>query len=52
MIKELKPKGEPKRRNQRRIQSISANLIAKGLISIEELAAKVADIEQRKDVLP
>ena len=37
---------------QRRIQSISANLIAKGLISIEELAAKVADIEQRKNVLP
>ena len=37
---------------QRRIQSISTNLIAKGLISIEELAAKVADIEQRKDVLP
>jgi hypothetical protein len=32
---------------QRRIQSISTNLIAKGLISIEELAAKVADIERR-----
>jgi len=37
---------------QRRILSISTNLIAKGLVSIEEVAARVADIEQRKDVLP
>jgi len=37
---------------ERRIQSISGNLIAKGVISIEELAARLADIEQRTDVLP
>jgi hypothetical protein len=37
---------------QRRIQSISSNLVLKGIVSIEELAARVADIEQRKDVLP
>ena len=37
---------------QRRIQSISGNLILKGVITIEALAAKVAEIEQRPDVLP
>jgi len=37
---------------ERRIQSISNNLVLKGIVSIEELAARVAEIEQRTDVLP
>lgn len=37
---------------ERRMVSISNNLLAKGLITVDELAAKLADIEQRKEVLP
>ena len=37
---------------ERRMLSISNNLILKGLITVEELAAKIAEIEARKDVLP
>ena len=37
---------------ERRMLAISNNLILKGLITVDELAAKLADIESRKDVLP
>jgi hypothetical protein len=37
---------------ERRILAISNNLILKGVFSVEELAAKIADIEQRTDPLP
>ena len=37
---------------ERRILAISNNLILKGVISVDELAAKIADIEQRADPLP
>lgn len=38
--------------SERRILALSHNLIAKGVISIEELAAKIKQVEQRKDQLP
>jgi hypothetical protein len=38
--------------SERRILALSNNLIAKGVFSIEELAAKLQQIEQRKDQLP
>ena len=37
---------------ERRILAMSNNLILKGIISVEELAAKLAEIETRKDPLP
>jgi hypothetical protein len=37
---------------ERRILSISNNLILKGILTVDELAAKMAEIEARKDPLP
>jgi hypothetical protein len=37
---------------ERRMLSVSNNLLLKGVITVEELAAKIAEIEQRKDPLP
>lgn len=37
---------------ERRILAISNNLILKGIISVEDLAAKMAEIGARKDPLP
>ena len=37
---------------ERRILAISNNLILKGVISVEALAAKMAEIGERKDPLP
>ena len=37
---------------ERRMLSMSNNLILKGVITIEELAHKIAEIESRKDPLP
>ncbi|HEY0338688.1 MAG TPA: hypothetical protein VGC70_15195 [Burkholderiales bacterium] len=37
---------------ERRMLSMSNNLILKGVITIDELAPKIADIENRKDPLP
>ena len=37
---------------ERRMLSISNNLILKGVITVEELASKLAEVERRKDVLP
>ena len=37
---------------ERRMLSISNNLILKGVLTVDELAAKLAEIEQRPDPLP
>ena len=37
---------------ERRMLSISNNLILKGIVTVEELAAKIAEVEDRGDVLP
>ena len=37
---------------ERRMLSISNNLILKGVVTVDELASKIAQIEQRKDPLP
>ena len=37
---------------ERRIMAMANNLILKGIISVEELAKKLAEIEQRKEQLP
>jgi hypothetical protein len=37
---------------ERRMLSVSNNLILKGIITVEELASKLAEIDERKDVLP
>ena len=37
---------------ERRILAMSNNLILKGIISVDELAAKLAEIERRADPLP
>ena len=37
---------------ERRMLSMSNNLILKGVITVEELAAKMAEIEAREDPLP
>ena len=37
---------------ERRILAMSNNLILKGVISVEELAAKMAEIDVRTDPLP
>lgn len=37
---------------ERRMLAISNNLILKGIVSVDELAAKLAEIEQRTDPLP
>jgi hypothetical protein len=37
---------------ERRMLSVSNNLILKGVITVEELAAKIAEIESREDPLP
>src|SRR5689334_22049069 len=37
---------------ERRMLSISNNLILKGIITVEELASKMAEIERRENVLP
>ena len=37
---------------ERRMLSITNNLLMKGIITVEELAAKIAEIESRKDPLP
>jgi hypothetical protein len=37
---------------ERRILSVSNNLILKGVITVDELASKLAEIERRADVLP
>jgi len=36
----------------RRIQSIANNLILKGILTVDEIAAKMADIERRPEQLP
>ena len=37
---------------ERRILAMSNNLILKGVVSVDELAVKIAEIEQRADPLP
>ena len=37
---------------ERRILAMSNNLILKGVVSVDDLAAKIAEIEQRADPLP
>jgi hypothetical protein len=37
---------------ERRMLSISNNLLLKGIITVEELAAKIAEIEKRAEPLP
>jgi nitrile hydratase subunit beta len=37
---------------ERRMLSMSNNLILKGVITVDELAHKIAEIESRKDPLP
>lgn len=37
---------------ERRIMAMANNLILKGVITVEELAAKLADIERRPEQLP
>ena len=37
---------------ERRILAISNNLILKGIVSVEELATKLAQIDRRQDPLP
>ena len=37
---------------ERRMLAISNNLILKGVITVDDLASKLADIEARKDPLP
>jgi hypothetical protein len=37
---------------ERRMLSVSNNLILKGVITVDELASKITQIEQRKDPLP
>ena len=37
---------------EKRIMAAANNLILKGIITVEELAHRLADIEQRKDTLP
>jgi hypothetical protein len=37
---------------ERRMLSISNNLLLKGIITVEELAAKLAEIEKRAEPLP
>ena len=37
---------------ERRMLSISNNLILKGIITVEELASKMAEVESREDQLP
>ena len=37
---------------ERRMLSVSNNLILKGIITVDELASKLAEIDARKDVLP
>jgi len=37
---------------ERRMLSISNNLILKGVLSVEEIAGKIAEIEKRKEPLP
>jgi nitrile hydratase subunit beta len=37
---------------ERRMLSMSNNLLFKGVITVEELAAKIAEIESREDPLP
>ena len=38
--------------SERRILALSNNMIAKGVFTIDELALKLSDIDQRKDPLP
>jgi len=37
---------------ERRMLSVSNNLILKGVFTVEELAAKIADVDCREDPLP
>jgi hypothetical protein len=37
---------------ERRIQALANNMILRGVISVDELAHKLAEVERRKDVLP
>jgi Nitrile hydratase beta subunit len=37
---------------ERRIQALANNMILRGVISVEELAAKLAEVERRKEQLP
>lgn len=37
---------------ERRIQALANNMILRGVITIEELSAKLADIDRRADPLP
>ena len=37
---------------EKRIMAAANNLILKGIITVEELAHRLADVEQRKDTLP
>ena len=38
--------------SERRILALSNNMIAKGVFTIDELGAKLSEIDQRKDPLP
>jgi len=37
---------------ERRIQALANNMILRGIISVDELAAKLAEVEARKEQLP
>jgi hypothetical protein len=37
---------------ERRIQALANNMILRGVISVDELAAKLAEVERRKEQLP
>lgn len=37
---------------ERRIQALANNMILRGVITIDELAAKLAEVDKRKDPLP
>jgi len=37
---------------ERRIQALANNMILRGVVTVDELAAKLAEVEQRKDQLP
>ena len=37
---------------ERRIQALANNMILRGVLSVDELAAKLAEVESRKEQLP
>ena len=38
--------------SERRIQALANNMILRGVLSVDELAAKLAEVESRKEQLP